>query len=220
MKSNYTYQKINKALSLVVLVFVLITSFSFGQEDGKTLFRQNCGACHATTTQVLVGPGLEGINDRRSEEWLLKWIKDSQALVKSGDADAVKVFEAGNKVVMPPFSLSDEQIKTILAFVKAPPVVEPPKETTTTAPAVAVEKSAPLTEGTKWFIAIAFIVIVGFVFYIWMLKRKIHAMGHDAGTVPIRDQVSGWLQRNGSFVVVVVIAFILLLMKSCISQWM
>lgn len=220
MKTSYTYQKTNKLFSLLVLVFVLVTSFSFAQDDGKAMFRQNCGACHTTTKQPLVGPGLEGISDRRSEEWLIKWIKDSQALVKSGDADAVKVFEENNKAVMPPIALTDDQIKTILAFIKAPPVVEPPKETTAAAPVAVVPQSAPLSSGTKWFIGIAVIVIAGFIFYIWLLKRRIHEMGHDAGTVPIRDQVSGWLQRNGSFVLVIVIAFILLLMKSCISQWM
>jgi hypothetical protein len=39
-----------------------------------------------------MGPDLIGINQKRSEEWLISFIKSSQTMIKSGDADAVSFF--------------------------------------------------------------------------------------------------------------------------------
>ena len=35
---------------------------------GKALFTGNCASCHALTDEVIMGPGLRGITQRRSEE--------------------------------------------------------------------------------------------------------------------------------------------------------
>ena len=92
--------------------------------EGEKLFKANCAACHSVGTNKVVGPGLQGISDKRSEEWLLKWIANSGELIASGDADAVAIFEEYNKVPMPPQPVTPEQIKSILAYIKNPPVKE------------------------------------------------------------------------------------------------
>ncbi|MGX5687702.1 cytochrome c3 family protein [Arcticibacter tournemirensis] len=85
---------------------------------GSALFKQKCTSCHALNRTV-VGPALKGIHERREEAWLIKWIKNSQALVASGDPTAVKVFNEFNKTVMTPFpELSDDDIRNILAYVQ------------------------------------------------------------------------------------------------------
>ena len=85
---------------------------------GGALFKQKCTSCHAIDRTVL-GPALKGISERHDEEWLIKWIKNSQALIAAGDPAAVKVFNEYNKVVMTPFpELSDDDVRNILAYVQ------------------------------------------------------------------------------------------------------
>jgi len=85
---------------------------------GAAIFKQKCTSCHAIGRQV-VGPALKGMTERHDEAWLIKWIRNSQALVASGDPAAVKVFEEYNKVVMTPFpELTDADIVNIIAYVQ------------------------------------------------------------------------------------------------------
>ena len=134
-KEKLTYMhKINKAFKVYLNQLILIAAiliFNSNQvlsQDvaaGEKLFKINCASCHKVTDQKLVGPGLKGVADRvpkPAEEWLIKWIKNSQALVKSGDAYAVKIFTEYNKSVMPSQALSDDEIKSVLAYIANPPV--------------------------------------------------------------------------------------------------
>jgi mono/diheme cytochrome c family protein len=86
---------------------------------GGAIFKQKCTSCHAIDRAV-VGPALKGVTERRDNAWLIKWIKNSQALIASGDPEAVKLFNEYNKSVMTPFpELSDDDINNILAYVEA-----------------------------------------------------------------------------------------------------
>ncbi len=86
-------------------------------EKGKTLWEGNCTSCHGVTDEVVVGPGLKGILERRSIEWLVPWVKNSQAVIKSGDKYAVELFNKYNKAVMTSFAFKDDEIKAIFAYV-------------------------------------------------------------------------------------------------------
>ncbi|GAA4056877.1 c-type cytochrome [Flavobacterium chungnamense] len=104
---------------------------------GKELFNANCAACH-NLDKKMTGPALRGISAKYDMPWLYKWINNSSALIKSGDAKAVKVFEENNKSVMTAFpQLSTADIDNIIAYTsepKAEPPVNvsagPPGETT------------------------------------------------------------------------------------------
>ena len=88
-------------------------------KEGESIFKQSCTACHAVDRDV-IGPALKGATERFEIDWLIKWVRNSQALVQAGDPDAVKLFEDHNKMMMPPFpTLSDDNIKNIFAFVDA-----------------------------------------------------------------------------------------------------
>jgi hypothetical protein len=55
--------------------------------------------------------------------WLYKWIKNSSELIKSGDPQAVKVYEENNKAVMSAFpQLSNADIDNIIAYTSEPKV--------------------------------------------------------------------------------------------------
>lgn len=83
---------------------------------GKEIFNTNCAACHKLDAKA-TGPALRGVGAKYEKAWLYKWIHNSADLIKSGDAAAVKVFEANNKVPMTPFpQLSEADIDNIIAY--------------------------------------------------------------------------------------------------------
>jgi mono/diheme cytochrome c family protein len=84
---------------------------------GEKLYTENCKVCHNLNNVALIGPGLAGINERRPQEWLIPWIKNSQKVVASGDKYAVELFNKYNKVPMPNYDFSNDQIQSILAYI-------------------------------------------------------------------------------------------------------
>ena len=109
-------------VSLFCLSFLLfqVDSFSQNTEKGKKLFKANCAACHSVGSRKVVGPGLQGVGEKYEREWLGKWIKNSGALIASGDADAKAIFEEYNKSIMPPQAVNDDEIDEILAYIAKP----------------------------------------------------------------------------------------------------
>ncbi|UOQ99492.1 cytochrome c [Hymenobacter sp. 5317J-9] len=83
---------------------------------GDALFKSNCAQCHAVNEQV-VGPALAGITKRRPISWLIPWVKNSSKVVASGDDYAVALFTKFNKQQMPSFALSDQEVKSIVAYI-------------------------------------------------------------------------------------------------------
>lgn len=83
---------------------------------GKEIFNTNCAACHKLDAKA-TGPALRGVGAKYDKAWLYKWIHNSGDLIKSGDAAAIKVFEANNKIPMTPFpQLSEADIDNIIAY--------------------------------------------------------------------------------------------------------
>jgi len=108
---------------LLFIPLLLLSTFSaFATpplDEGKTIFTNRCTACH-NVNKVLTGPALAGVHERRSMDWIVKFIKSSQSLVKAGDKDAVAVYEKFNKIPMPDHAdLSDDNIKRIVEFIKS-----------------------------------------------------------------------------------------------------
>ncbi|UIR55253.1 c-type cytochrome [Sphingobacterium sp. SRCM116780] len=120
--------KLARVVSMsLVLLFAVTTLHAQDVKEGEKIFKSKCTSCHAIGRKV-VGPALKGVTDKQSEEWLIKWVKNSQAFIASGDKDAVAIFEEYNKSVMTSFTdLSDDQVKSVLAYIKAESV-EKPKE--------------------------------------------------------------------------------------------
>ncbi|HWY99379.1 MAG TPA: cytochrome c [Bacteroidia bacterium] len=110
-----------KTTHLILLASLVSFPFtqSFAGDGGGDMFKANCGACHTVGNGKLVGPDLKGVETRHTESWMLKWIKSSQAMVQAGDKEAVKLFADNSSIPMPDQALTDDQIKTILGFIKA-----------------------------------------------------------------------------------------------------
>lgn len=86
---------------------------------GAEIFNNVCIGCHTIGGGKSVGPDLKGVSERRSEEWLLKFIASSQTVVKSGDPIAVALFAEYYKIVMPDVPFSTDEIKGVLAFIRS-----------------------------------------------------------------------------------------------------
>lgn len=88
-------------------------------EAGKAIVTDmaKCGMCHKLTDEKLIGPGLKGITNLRSDDWIRSMVKDPTGWVQT-DPEAKKLFEEYNKVPMTPLNLTDEQISDVIAFLK------------------------------------------------------------------------------------------------------
>ncbi len=87
-------------------------------DQGEQIFQTLCVMCHTLGGGRLIGPDLQGIADRRSEDWIIRFVRASQQLVSEGDPDAVAVFEEYARVPMPDQALSDDEIRAVIAFTR------------------------------------------------------------------------------------------------------
>jgi len=142
MKKVGNHNSISRKLFLGVALSLIFSLNSFAQEAsaaaadaataapvavaggdaviGKELFNANCAACHKLDAKA-TGPMLRGIAAKYEMAWLYKWVKNSSELIKSGDPQAVKVYEENNKAVMSAFpQLSNADIDNIIAYTSEP----------------------------------------------------------------------------------------------------
>lgn len=110
--------KLSRLLTLAISFLLTAQLASADVAEGEKLYQANCTACHAINEKV-VGPALKDVHKRREAKWLVKWIKNSQALIKTGDPVAVKIYKEYNESVMTSFeSLTDAQITSIVDYIK------------------------------------------------------------------------------------------------------
>lgn len=89
------------------------------QLPGAKVFNEKgCVACHNLSEIRKVGPGLKGVTDKQSKEWIEHWLKNPKGLADSGDAEAVRVFKEFAPNVMPPQRLSEQEFNDLYDFLK------------------------------------------------------------------------------------------------------
>lgn len=115
-------------LMLGTQVFAVNPEVSDSEEAisaGKSIFNANCRTCHRLD-QKNVGPALRGVTDRHSLDWNKRFIRNSQLLIASGDAEAVAIFNEFNQLVMPNHEfLSDEDLMNLLSYIEYGDKVDP-----------------------------------------------------------------------------------------------
>jgi cytochrome c551 len=72
---------VNRLLAMFAVSLLLLSGLAgcsskstSSAQDGETLYKENCSACHGEQLQGAVGPQLTGLKNKYSEEELLKII--------------------------------------------------------------------------------------------------------------------------------------------------
>ena len=139
-------------------------------QKGKSLFNSQCAACHKLNRN-LVGPALKGVSAKYEKDWLYSWIKNSQALIKSGDPQAVAIYEEWNKVAMNAFpNLSNDDIDNILAYTD----YVPPKPTAPPGAPVAQATSSSSTNDII-LILLSFVLLV-LVMLLYLINKTLKSL--------------------------------------------
>lgn len=204
----------------------LFTALSFANvnaqtdiEKGEKLFKSYCASCHSPGANQLVGPGLSGVYDKYEREWLYKWIKNSQELIASGDADAVAVYEQFNKVLMPAQPVNDGEIDLILAYIKDY-TDNPPVKATAAATEVAAGSEAEPEETSPWLVLI---IVIALLVVISILRKVQHSLaiveakktGNEVGPeTTLLQGLSAWINSHKRIVGLLGIVLIALVAKA------
>jgi mono/diheme cytochrome c family protein len=126
MQMRFAFRKANNELEtmktrfflLITILFIALSTLAAPSEEGKTIFAARCAACH-NVNKVLVGPALSGVDQRRSIDWIVKFVHSPQTIIKSGDPYAVALLTK-YKVQMPDHAdLTEDNIKNIVDYIKA-----------------------------------------------------------------------------------------------------
>lgn len=83
---------------------------------GENVYNVKCSSCHKLTDEKLVGPGWQGVTDRRTPEWIMNFITNTDEMIDK-DTAAQNMFEEC-RVRMPYQSLSDEDARATLEFMR------------------------------------------------------------------------------------------------------
>ncbi len=143
--------------TLAVLFFMLVGVSAYAADPavassdeaiaaGKTVFNANCKQCHKLD-QKNVGPALRGVTDRQSIAWAKSFIKNSQAVIASGDAYATALYKEYSNTVMPSHEfLSDGDLDNLLSYIEHGDKVDPAAAASTD-PAAAGDGTAAAGSG-------------------------------------------------------------------------
>jgi nitrite reductase (NO-forming) len=84
---------------------------------GKLSFESKCLACHSLGGGKKLGPDLAGVTKRRTEAWLVRWLKSPEKMLES-DADARAMLKEYNNLPMPNQNLPEAEIREYLKYFK------------------------------------------------------------------------------------------------------
>ena len=186
MKKVLYRNQFSKVLGINLIVCLFFSATLFSQDEttsagdaakGKSLFNQNCAACHSLTKRM-TGPALANVEVRVEEEgldreWIYAWVKNSPGVIASGDAYANKLYNEYNKAAMTPFpTLSIADIDNILAYTAAPPPapVQTAAATTTSTPTQSNGLSNEIILGA---LVLVFALLVMMLFMVNKTLRRI-----------------------------------------------
>jgi mono/diheme cytochrome c family protein len=132
-----------RAAALVAVAGCILFPGVIVGQTGEELFEEWCVDCHTVGGGELVGPDLAGVSERRSIEWLIAIVQNSEALIEAGDPDAVALYEEYEEMAMPELPLSDAEVMAVIEYTKraatggeAAAAIPPPTEPPPTAEAI------------------------------------------------------------------------------------
>lgn len=109
-------------------MFVLSSGVSADAAKGKAFFNDHnggaCNGCHFVDGRKMVGPGLKGVADRHSDEWLKQFLSDPQAIWKSNHSETLELKARVRKKRAPrtlcrKSPMSEEQLTDLVDYLKS-----------------------------------------------------------------------------------------------------
>lgn len=84
--------------------------------EGEKSANSKCVSCHKLTSEKLIGPGWKGITERRTSEWIMNFITNTDVML---DKDPeLKKQMAECKVRMPNLNISEDEARNILEYMR------------------------------------------------------------------------------------------------------
>lgn len=84
--------------------------------NGRTFYASTCIQCHTMNGKTLVGPSLSNVRNRRTNEWIKKWVKSPIKMINSGDSIALMLYSKYQQVMPSHLTFSDQDLDDILTF--------------------------------------------------------------------------------------------------------
>jgi len=84
---------------------------------GKLAFESKCLACHTIGGGKKLGPDLAGVTKHRTEDWLVRWLKSPETMLKT-DEHAKAMLKEYNNIPMPNQSLTEPEIRQFIKYFK------------------------------------------------------------------------------------------------------
>jgi mono/diheme cytochrome c family protein len=193
---------------------------------GESIFTANCKQCHAIHERV-IGPALANVHNRLETPYLYSWIRNSQKVIASGDEYAVNLYNEYGKVAMPSYSFSDEELLSILAYIKDETIKGPPQEEVVAAEGDGQVAQAANPMESTYLVAVLVILVVVLVLILVVLALIVSILTKylkeqkeldpvDAEVVNQRIDVLAFFKSN-AFLGTVVFIFTALVLKTLID---
>lgn len=209
---NMPRKQILAFFSFLFLSFIFSTN-PLSAADGEKIFKQNCAVCHSMGSNKITGPGLAGVFTRvpaPAEEWLHKWIKNNDKMIKSGDPYAVKIsaFDASQMTIFES-TLSDEDITAVVKYIKdyKPPVDGPAQVASPGGPAQPAEKGVnPLAIliGVIGFLIVIVAVLRGIRLSLQNLQNEKLGLPEEEAVGPGRELIN-WINSHKRTTTVIIL---------------
>lgn len=147
------------AIATLALISLNYNIHAADAEAGKKLFNGMCASCHKPDKDM-TGPKLQGARqrwiDNSTEENFYEWIRNSTAVIESGDGYANALLKEWG-TVMTAQSVTNEQIDNIFEYVETYVPDTPKAATDTEGPVVEEEAST-----WYWWLIIAGLIVLVF----------------------------------------------------------
>lgn len=84
--------------------------------EGEEIYNKLCTACHLPT-EKLVGPPQKGVLDRRTPEWVMNFMLNTEEML-ANDADAKALLEEYNNIPMLNSNLTEDEARAVLEYIR------------------------------------------------------------------------------------------------------
>ncbi|WP_025741018.1 c-type cytochrome [Aquimarina pacifica] len=174
---------------------------------GEALFKSLCAACHKRYKKM-TGPALFGVADKYDREWIYSWVKNSAAMIASGDSKAIAIYEEYNKTAMNAFpQLTNSDIDNILAY-----VMEPKAAPVTPVGVVPVGTDSDSGVSLDIVLGILVLVFLMLLVVLFLVNKTLRSFAEANNvTLPDSDRLPIWKAFIQNQFLVLVTAILLLL---------